>query len=878
MLVWALAVGPAGLAAEGLVAEYRFASVADSGTDDSSGKGNTAQIQGTLPIRAGIGSGLLFDGVDDHVDCGAGESLNLGKAVSIACWVRPDTIPAGEVGIAGKGTESYGLTYYKDGRCWWYISGGGNSVKTGLGVGSWSHVVGTYDGQTSRLYVNGELRDSRPITGAIAPGGHFLIGALGPGTGAFKGAIAAVRVFDRALAAETISAEYQTMAKKTFACPERIAGGKTLGGSGYTVRVSDQGGIEIDIGPDRYHLETRLSYPAQSMGWNALGTPDPTGEKPWAPRISGGAPGAVEVAANGARYSVHRTIRIEGHRVLVTDAVTNTSQEDLGILYRHELSTPEPLEHVRLAGADQSGVHLTAPNPSTFAGQPQSGLAWLAEDAVLRLQLELAAGPNHVRMSADRFALLPGKSHTFRWALYPLPAEADYWTFVNQVRRDWDVNFTVQGPFDYFDLTERMDLIRDPERLKAYLTRKKLNVIAFSPWVDYENYNYLTGRPTTREELKALLQEAMAAVRRVAPRIFCIGCIEGNLVSLPAEAQQALWDSAPNRPQGQYPLTEEQMAILRKCDIRWKDCLLHNRNGHCRYELYYRGPKKETPMIAIAVYAAPGNGQHLYWLDQAKFLLEEVGLDGLYIDQFNMAFNDEQRYSYDTWDGTTVDIDQQTGQIVRRYTDAGLVGIGARRDLADYVLRTGKYMLANTFPAVPEMQSVRMHRFNESEWAVDVFAWADGQEPPLVAYPCEGHFSTPISLGTRPERYGAKGFENYANVIMKAAVAYLRHGLLYYHYVTEIPESGTGAGEYGAINHMFPITPVELHEGWIVGKERTVICVSGTYSWFETREPAVLVFDLTGHPVTSRAAVTKKGDSWQVDLTLKDWAEIAIIE
>lgn len=299
-------------------------------------------------------------------------------------------------------------------------------------------------------------------------------------------------------------------------------------------------------------------------------------------------------------------MRIASHRVEVTDKLSNTGQEDVGILYRNELTTDRPFEIRLLAGANQARASMTAENPSVFVGQKTSRLGWLAEDTVHRLQLDLAASTNQVKMSVNRFAIAPGKSYTFRWAIYPMHAEADYWAFINQVRRDWDVNFTLQGPFDYFSVTEQLDLIRNHKRLKSYLTRKKLKVIAFQPWVDYDNYSFITGRPISRAEMKPLLLEAMAAIKRVDAEILCIGCIEGNLVSLPPNAQKALWDSAPNRPQGQYPLTDEQMTILRKYDIQWKDCLLQNKAGQYRYELYYRGPKdgEKIPMIAIGLCCA----------------------------------------------------------------------------------------------------------------------------------------------------------------------------------------------------------------------------------------------------------------------------------
>ena len=112
----------------------------------------------------------------------------------------------------------------------------------------------------------------------------------------------------------------------------------------------------------------------------------------------------------------------------------------------------------------------------------------------------------------------------------------------------------------------------------------------------------------------------------------------------------------------------------------------------------------------------------------------------------------------------------------------------------------------------------------------------------------------------------------------KTAICYLRNGMLYYHYGTKIPETGPGAGEYGAINHMFPITPVELGPGFVVGEERVVACVSGTYRWRQERRPKIVVFDIEGRPVAANAEVTKTTGGWNVELTVKDWAEIAVIE
>ncbi|NLF17006.1 MAG: LamG domain-containing protein [Lentisphaerae bacterium] len=856
---------------ERTVAAYTFDQVVDDITADVSGHGNSARIHGPARIQADGFAALRFDGQDDYVDCGTGESLDLRKQVTVECWMNADVVPTGEVGIVGKGIETWSLTYYTDGQVWWYINSGGNSTKASIPLETWVYVVGTYDGRVMRLFVNGRLASERPLTEPIDPGGALYIGRRPAADTFFRGAIGPVRIHDCALSPEAIRARYDAASQRQVRPMAAVESGPALVGDGWELRVSQGGAMQVTVGPDRYLVTSRLSYPGDTIGYHHL--------------TAGVAATGLTVERQGDRivaqaafehYRLKRSVGRDRHRLVVTDEITNTSADDVGILYRHELIVPQAFEALHLSGAVQSASHQTAENPSLFAAQTHSRLAFLAEDAVFRLQLQMAAQHNAVKIEANRVALRPGQSHTFRWALYPYAATADYWTFVNQVRRDWGVNGTVVGPFEYLNVTTQTDLVDDPARLRAYLERKRLGVIAVNPWLDYDNHNHLTGQPTSRDEYRRMMRHVRDAVHAVDPRIRVIGCIEGNLVSLPQGLVDELHRLAPDKARNMYLFTDAQLAALRAYELPWKDCLLMNRAGKYLYELYYRGgPQNPRPYIAIAVYAAPGNGQHRTWMDQARFIMEDVGLDGLYIDQFNMAFADSQRYSYEAWDGTTADIDRATGRILRRYTDAGLVGAAARRDLVQYVLGRGGYMLANTFPATADTQALRMHRFNESEWYFHPETMEADQEPPLLQGPCKGHFSTPIALGFRPR--GTP--EQYTRTIMKGAITYLRHGLLYYHYGTNLPMPGdTGGGDYGAINHMFPITPVELHAGLVIGQERTVTCISGTHPFLGDQRPTVRVFDLQGLPVEARAAVRPDGPHWRVELRLRDWAEIAVFE
>ena len=62
---------------------------------------------------------------------------------------------------------------------------------------------------------------------------------------------------------------------------------------------------------------------------------------------------------------------------------------------------------------------------------------------------------------------------------------------------------------------------------------------------------------------------------------------------------------------------------------------------------------------------------------------------------------------------------------------------------------------------------------------------------------------------------------------------------------------------------MFPFTPVELHAGWLVGRERILTAVSGEFGW-RGEKPDVDVFvfnelgrEVKGYPYATRD--TEKG-------------------
>ena len=665
----------------------------------------------------------------------------------------------------------------------------------------------------------------------------------------------------------------------------QLANPVTLSCPDFEVKIGRSGAMHVLKDGQVFGISSAFSAPGERIRSNALAqTPDENQHESWRAVVVKRSATEAVVKASCPAYALERAVRITDGRITVRDTFKNTRTRAVGIRVEHRVTAPQFYAECLIGGVPELSVASMSQNPTLFLRAESACLGVLAEDNILRLQLNAVAQPNRAVFKVGHFGIAPGKSYAMEWALYPFEKTSSYWTFVNRIRNDWNVNFTIQGSWDFFHVQSNAHLLEDPDRLRRYLKRKNLKIVALMPWLDYENYDRETGGLINRDKYKRLMVAAARAFRAVDPSIKVTGCLESFPIGLSLEDARTLRDRLPNKNQG-YPLvTKEMLKGLKGLTEREKDSLFVNPEGKFATELYYRGGgpgREKTPMAALAAYPVIGNAQHDRLMEQARFLKEECGLDGIYIDCFSMAYSGSMahmRYDYSKWDGHTVDIDPNTGRVTRRYTDAGFVGAESRAALIRYVLQGDGVFVANSYAAVRETQSLPAFRFSESEYCFNPLDFGKGQEPPLFYRMCGGQLSTPIGLGYRVARLRPHGTNNYARIIMKSVITYLRYGGLYYYYNNEIPETGPGAGSHGPINHMYPITPVELGEGFIVGKERTITAVSGTYQWKNPRKPTVLVFDITGRPTETPVEMKRTGEGWSVTLKLEDWENVGVIE
>ncbi len=161
------------------------------------------------------GNALSFNGTNSQVRVADSTSLDLTSAMTLSAWIQPTAGQNGWRTILQHQPDAYFLNASNsDGPL--RPSGGGTlggntqylGGPTASPVNAWTYVAFTYDGLTTRLYINGTQVASRAASGAIQTTDSPLwIGGNSPYGEYFQGLIDEVRVYNRALTQTEIQAD-----------------------------------------------------------------------------------------------------------------------------------------------------------------------------------------------------------------------------------------------------------------------------------------------------------------------------------------------------------------------------------------------------------------------------------------------------------------------------------------------------------------------------------------------------------------------------------------------------------------------------------------------------------------------------------------------
>ena len=278
---WAWSTAASAGLSDGLVGYWPLDEGSGTATADLSGNVNTGSLlkgagSGVAPqwnASGKFGNCLSFDGISSYVDCGNGASLRPASAVTVAGWVKQSALSyyapiAGFIYDQGSDESGYAIlswtTPTPSGYGGWIRMGANTDggymprVTTGYTLGQWTHVVLTYNGSVTTLYVNGSAnKQTSADTGNLDynPQTTFKMGVFQAGDWwlPYSGLIDEVAVWNRALSQTEVDDLYNNgplgqiagvKIEETAGQTQVTEGGAT---DSYTVVLNAQPGLNVEI-------------------------------------------------------------------------------------------------------------------------------------------------------------------------------------------------------------------------------------------------------------------------------------------------------------------------------------------------------------------------------------------------------------------------------------------------------------------------------------------------------------------------------------------------------------------------------------------------------------------------------------------------------
>jgi len=214
--------------AGGLVGYWKFDEGSGTTAVDSSGNNNNGTlIDNPDWVDGKIGKALEFNGSTNYVEINDSDSLDGFDAITIEAWVKPILGQRGAVVSRYLydynipiNERVYELTVEQGGTIGFALSSDGSSAtwlesSNTLQDNEWNHIAAVSDGNTMRIYINGEQDPNTKAAPASLHSSSYnlQIGAWEYSPNQrdtyFNGVIDEVKIYNRALSAEEIKADYE---------------------------------------------------------------------------------------------------------------------------------------------------------------------------------------------------------------------------------------------------------------------------------------------------------------------------------------------------------------------------------------------------------------------------------------------------------------------------------------------------------------------------------------------------------------------------------------------------------------------------------------------------------------------------------------------
>lgn len=508
-------------------------------------------------------------------------------------------------------------------------------------------------------------------------------------------------------------------------------------------------------------------------------------------------------------FDLRRRIERQGEVILVFDTFTNRTEENLPLMQRHRAQRVGgggkalPWQRVWLAGlapASRTGMVSQPANPTTFGIAERMGLGLLPLNDEFLVHTTNFSDGESLGLADLNFVLRPQATYTAEWAVVLVPRSL--------VEEPW-----VRGR------AEGEPWLASHEPYFAFVNAvRRLRGVNFTI---EGSFAFLRADPNITGKWS---DEQLASFARLKSAKYLCSSID-------YPRYRGVYPHGTAFQTLDHSYRKGHIARLRRLVPE----ALHLVYFHCFIDVLEGAEGKYADARVLlsdgtqATYGEPhdkiffpteGNSFGREIAKNVDIILDEIGADGVYWDEMEYS---RYRYHYgEPWDGVSADIDPETMGIVRLKSSVTLITQPWRLALARRILARGP-LIANGAPHTRTMAQLHFPRFVETG---------------SISNCTLAQLFTPIALGDHlTERSEADAYR----VMLRA----LDYGCVYYWYgdVTVVPTHPH------LTQFMFPVTPLELHEGFILGRERILTNRSGLFGWGDGSRHEVHLFDEEGREV-----------------------------
>ena len=183
---------------------------------DLSGKGNNSTLTNSPSYSSTNGGSFLFDGVDDYSTLPYNSSMD-NNYTTLSTWVKSTFVTGPNNRHYIFDSIGHKVIFYVDepNTLNFYVvtTTGGTAISyinSLVSEDSWLNIVGTFNGSTIALYVNGTLVSSSSLSGTVAASGGLTGRLMDYRLNGFEtqGSAASFMLYDKALTADEVLQNY----------------------------------------------------------------------------------------------------------------------------------------------------------------------------------------------------------------------------------------------------------------------------------------------------------------------------------------------------------------------------------------------------------------------------------------------------------------------------------------------------------------------------------------------------------------------------------------------------------------------------------------------------------------------------------------------